>query len=66
MTKASLKVEARKATKLLHGKVVLAMRRHRSSEVLIEFMDGTRLYVHAPPDSSLELSVTDGPVASND
>jgi len=64
MSKASLNIKAKKATHVLRGKIILTMRRYRASEVLIEFTDGTRLYVHGPRDSSLELSVRGGAVAS--
>ena len=64
MSKVTLNIKAKRATNLLRGKIVLAMRRYRESEVLIEFTDGTRLYVHAPRDSSLDLTVRGGPAAS--
>ena len=52
-----LEVEATKLTDLLRGKVVKVVKRHRSAEVLIEFDDGTRLFVNNIPDG-LEFSVT--------
>ena len=64
MSKGTLNIKAKKATHLLRGKVIRAMRRYRESEILIEFTDGTRLYVHAPGDSSLDVTVRRGPVAA--
>lgn len=52
-----LEVEATKLTDLLRGKTVKLVRRHRSGEVLIEFDDGTRLFVNNIPNG-LEFSVT--------
>jgi len=64
MSKGTLNIKAKKTTDLLRGKVILAMRRYRESEVLIEFTDGTRLYVHAPGDLSLDVTVRGRRVAS--
>lgn len=55
--------EGRRATDLLRGKAVSAVKRWRSCEVVIEFADGTRLFVdvrnlEAP---ALELSIQGGP-----
>jgi hypothetical protein len=52
-----LEDEAAKLTDLIRGKTVKIVRRHRSREVLIEFDNGTRLFVNATPDG-LEFSVT--------
>ena len=52
--------EARRATEMLAGKRVRRIWRHRPYEAVIEFTDGTRLFVDGR-DVSLELSVTDGP-----
>jgi hypothetical protein len=41
----------------LRGKVVKLVRRHRPNDVLIEFEDGTRLFVDNVP-SGLDFSVT--------
>ena len=49
--------ESAKATTVLAGKVVVRVVRHRESEVLIEFTDGTRLFADAA-GGGLELSVT--------
>jgi hypothetical protein len=54
---AILSDEAKRAAKLLAGKVVSTVRRPTETTVLIEFEDGTRLFVDARPDG-LELSVT--------
>jgi hypothetical protein len=53
-----LENEAKKLTNLLRGKSVTLVRRHRVREVVIEFEDGTRLFVDAASDP-LEFSVTD-------
>ena len=60
MTKLSLQEEATRLSQLLKGKTVRIVRRHRLTELLIEFEDGARLYVDRS-DSGLEFSVTDGP-----
>lgn len=54
-----LSQEAARATQALAGKVVARVDRHRASEVLIEFTDGTRLFVDGTTQG-LELSVTGG------
>jgi hypothetical protein len=56
---ADLENEAATATKLLEGKSVKVVRRHRANEVMIEFDDGTRLFVDSISDP-LDLSVTGG------
>jgi hypothetical protein len=48
--------EAARATALLAGRTVQTVRRHRVEELVIEFTDGSRLFVDAPV--ALELSVT--------
>jgi len=53
--------EAAAATQALAGKVVARVERYRNSEMLIEFTDGTRLFVDGTADG-VELSVTGGPV----
>ena len=52
-----LEDEATKLTGLLRCKVVKIVRRHKPGEVLIEFEDGTRLFINNIPDG-LEFSVT--------
>ncbi len=51
--------EAMRATQMLKGKVVARIARHRDTEVLVEFTDGTRLFVDRS-DSAVELSITGG------
>ena len=60
----SLAEEARAATDLLRGKEVKQVLRHRSGEVLVEFDDGTRLFVNAS-SGEVELSVTAGRLAED-
>jgi hypothetical protein len=52
-----LENEAAKLTELLRGKAVKLVRRHRAREVVIEFDDGTRLFVDTVSEP-LEFSVT--------
>jgi hypothetical protein len=59
MTKTALVSEESKATELLSGKVVSRIIRNRESEVLVEFTDGTRLFIDKS-NSGLELSITGG------
>jgi hypothetical protein len=54
-----LENEAKKLTDLLQGRSVKMVWRHRAREVVIEFDDGTRLFVDAASDP-LEFSVTGG------
>ena len=54
-----LNVEAERATELLKGKIVPRVARHREAEVMIEFADGTRLYVDRDADG-VELSIAGG------
>jgi hypothetical protein len=53
-----LENEAAKLTELLRGKAVKLVRRHRAKEIMIEFDDGTRLFVDTVSEP-LEFSVTD-------
>ncbi|MCW2394585.1 MULTISPECIES: hypothetical protein [unclassified Sphingobium] len=48
--------ETTRATEMLRGKIVKRVIRHRESEVLIEFEDGSRFF--ADSKTSLELSIT--------
>ena len=57
MTQTQLRREAKTATAKLKGKTVLAVWRHRASEIGIEFSDGTRMFVDTTP-TGLELSIT--------
>jgi hypothetical protein len=52
-----LEQEAERLEQLIAGKTVRLVRRFRPAEILIEFTDGTRLYVHAPSDP-IECSIT--------
>jgi len=54
-----LKAEEEVLETLLRGKVVAIVKRHRANKLLIQFDDGTRLYVDGSRDG-LELSVTGG------
>ena len=53
----SLEQESDRATQLLSGKVVARVVRHREAEVLVEFTDGTRLFVDCS-GTGVELSIT--------
>ncbi len=55
-----LKQESDRATKMLLGKSVKSVKRHRPGEVLIEFTDGTRLFIDAKA-AALELSIGGSP-----
>jgi hypothetical protein len=52
----ALSEETERATTMLRGKRVV---RHRESEVMIEFEDGSRFFAEC--DGQLELSITLGP-----
>ena len=56
---AAMEDEAKRATKLLKGKTVKKVWRHRPEELAIEFDDGTRLFVDRE-ETGLELSITGG------
>ena len=51
----ALDEEERRAMEMLKGKTVKVVRRHRATEVVIEFSDETRLFVDAA--GPLELSI---------
>lgn len=53
-----LTAEAEHASAMLAGRSVRRIQRHRANEVLVEFDDGTRLFIDAP--APLELSITGG------
>lgn len=53
----NLNKQAARATKMLKGKVVAKVMRHRAKEICIEFTDGTRLFIDQQSDN-LELSIT--------
>jgi hypothetical protein len=54
----NLEKEAQRATQMLKHKVFDVLRRHHKGEVVIQFTDGTRLFVDQQPDG-LELSITE-------
>jgi hypothetical protein len=54
-----LTLESTNATEMLFGKVVDKVIRHKLKEVLVEFTDGTRLFIDHSADA-LELSITEG------
>jgi hypothetical protein len=51
-----LATDAKKVTRVLAGKTVKAVRRHRTTELLILFTDGTRLLVDRTTEG-LELTM---------
>lgn len=55
----TLDAEARLLTKMLKGKRVAVIRRHRRKEILIEFTNGVRLFIDHVP-GRLDLSITKG------
>ena len=54
---ADLDAEGEELTNLVRAKVVTVIRRHMAAEVLVEFEDGTRLFINSRLDG-LEFSVT--------
>ena len=56
-TKKDLAAEARRASRMLRGKAVKKVWRHRSAEIGIEFEDGSRLFVDAK-SHGLEITIT--------
>ncbi len=52
-----LKKEEKRATKLLKGKIVKKIWRHRKEEVVVDFEDGTRFFIDWR-ESELDLSIT--------
>jgi hypothetical protein len=55
---SELESEASKLTDILRGKAVNVIKRHRPGEIMIEFEDGSRLFVNRA-STGLEFSVTD-------
>ena len=53
----SLDEESRKATQMLAGKAVRIVWRHRPTELVVEFTDGSRLFVDARAEK-IEISIT--------
>ncbi|WP_144780341.1 hypothetical protein [Marinobacter maritimus] len=58
--KPTLEREAKAIEELLIGKVLTGVIRHQSSEVVLQFSDGTRLFVNGEVQGSLDFSVTGG------
>lgn len=56
--KMSLENEASRASKLLKNKIIDKIYRHRKTEVVIFFTDGTRFFIDQS-EEGLELSITD-------
>ena len=57
MTEEELEDEALRITNILQGKEVYNVYRNRESEIVINFVDGTRLFVDKT-DKGLEFSIT--------
>lgn len=57
ITESELKSEARRVTRMLKGKIVEKVWRHRANEIGIQFTEGTRLFVDIS-EGGLELSIT--------
>lgn len=57
-SKEVLDAESARATTMLQGKTVARVVRHRPTELLIEFVDGTRLFVDRA-EAGVELSITE-------
>ena len=51
----NLEDEANQSTEILRGKTVERIVRHREGEILIKFVDGSRLFANS--DTPLELSI---------
>ena len=54
---ADLKDEERRLQSLIADKVIAQVRRHRAGELMLEFSDGSRLFVNVD-GQDLDLSVT--------
>ena len=57
LTSMQLAEESARATEMLLGKVVARVVRPKEGEVLVEFADGTRLFIDRSADG-VELSIT--------
>jgi hypothetical protein len=57
IAEVDLSREAQSVTRLLAGKIVRQIWRHRAGEVGIEFTDGTRIFIDRA-EEGLELSIT--------
>ena len=62
--KSKLELESSRLQRMLRGKIVKHVWRHREKEVGLEFEDGTRLFVEWQPNENLEFSVTSADVKS--
>jgi hypothetical protein len=65
VTRDHLDDESMKITALLKGKAVIGSWRHRADELVLEFGDGTRIFVESTQDG-LEISITGGSVDIED
>ena len=59
MTSTNLDREAAEIAMLISGKRVSVVRRHRIGEIMIEFDDGSRLFINKTPND-LDFSITNG------
>jgi len=57
LDKEALRKDALQTTRMLKGKTVYVVRRHRNEEVCIQFTDGTTLFVDQTPNG-LDFSIT--------
>jgi hypothetical protein len=64
--KFSLADEAARLESSLVGRSVKHVKQHREAELMIEFNDGTRLFIDWQPDRSLEFSLQDSPIGVQD
>ena len=60
-----LKKDARQMTRMLKSKVVQRVWRHRKKEIVIQFTDGTTLFVDQDPNG-LDISITYDKILSKD
>jgi hypothetical protein len=51
--------EGQRLTELLAGKTIKIAKRHRETEIMLEFLDGARLFVNCA-QNAMEISVTEG------
>ena len=57
LTSSELTSEAHRVTRMLKGKTLLKVWRHRPKEIVLEFSDQTRLFVDVD-ENGLEISIT--------
>lgn len=60
ISQSELELEATTASDLLVGKNVAKVFRPKASTLGVEFSDGTRLFIDAKSDATIELSITGG------